>query len=75
MLTRSSETVERWGQDFEEFLNGNTMNKSMEAVEPLGAPEHDDDYPVSSLYEVMHVMRKLNSNRTAGDDQLSGELF
>ena len=58
-----------------EFLNGNIMNKSMEAVEPLGAPEHDDDYPFLSLYEVVHVMRKLNSNRAAGDDQLSGEFF
>ncbi|XP_058127717.1 uncharacterized protein LOC131291223 [Anopheles ziemanni] len=75
LLTSSGEVVERWRQHFEEHLNGVNLNRSMDAEVPLGAPGHDDDYPVPSLYEVVQVMRKLKSNRAAGDDQLSGELF
>ena len=34
---------------FEEHLNGDIMNRRMNAEVPLAAPGHDDDYPVPSL--------------------------
>lgn len=43
LLASSGEVVKRWMLHFEEHLNGDIMNRRMNAEVPLAAPGHDDD--------------------------------